>query len=118
MPHELKPHLELLHRELCAAGLRPSRAHVHVNGKITWTWHIDDDDDRYVQATDSLYSDQVVLLARDGHLGGVEATVLSDPHEIVDWVWERLNTMGASSSPRGRRPEPGSHAPPEGRDEP
>ena len=90
----------------------------HANGKTTWRWHADDDDDRYVEATDSLYSPAVVLLARDGHLGGVEAIVLSDPHEIVDWVWKRLITMGARPSPRGRRLEPGAHAPPEDRDEP
>ena len=62
----------------------------------------DDDDDRYVEMTTSRYADEVVLLARDGFLGSLRATILSDVAEVLVWVRERLEAMAEKPSPRGR----------------
>ena len=82
--------------------LGPARTSHRGGGKMSCTWHVDDDDDRYVEMTTSRYADEVVLLARDGFLGSLRATILSDVAEVLVWVRERLEAMAEKPSPRGR----------------
>ena len=84
------------------AGLGPAVVSQHHDGKCSLIWHVDDDNDRYVEATDSLYSSKVVLTARDGYCDWLESMVLSGPADILDWVKRQLEAMSRVQSPNGR----------------
>ena len=83
-------------------GLSPARAEPLVNGKTRITWNVDDDDDRYVEIVDSLHSEEVVLVARDGCHGGAKIVVYSNHDRICSWVDQQLTDLATRKSERGR----------------
>jgi hypothetical protein len=90
----------LLYR-LREARLWPARTRHHTNDQWSFRWYADNDDDRYIQMTDSLYSDDFVLLYRDSLLREVEAVVLTDPQQIVSWIASKLARLSVNRSPNG-----------------
>lgn len=66
------------------------------------TWYVDDDNDRYVELVDSLHSDEVVLVARDGCHGGAKVVVYSNHDRIYSWVDQQLKDLATRKSERGR----------------
>jgi hypothetical protein len=87
---------------LRVARLWPARTHHHTNDQWSFRWYVDNDDDRYIQMTSSLYSDDFVLLYRDSLLREVEAVVLTDPQQIVSWIANKLARLSINQSPHGR----------------
>ena len=100
----MKKYTDALISELTAKGLSPATTCHRVNGKTTAIWHVDDDDDRYVEMTDAIYSDRVVLFAWDGLPGNdrFDVAVLSEHGAIEGWIRDKLVDMQSRYSPRGR----------------
>jgi len=86
----LKPMTKLL-TALRAKRLGPTIQNHLVNGKTTLRWHVDDDDDRYVEATDSLHSPAFVLHRRDK----MEAiiTIVDKIPDAVEWIDTQLSLL-------------------------
>ena len=82
--------------------LGPARIDHCLNGKTRITWYVDDDDDRYVELVDSRYTDEVVLVARDGRHGGAKLVVYSNHDRIFSWVDQQLKDLASRQSDRGR----------------
>jgi hypothetical protein len=106
----MKESTRVLLWRLEAEKLEPSVVSHRVFGKTMATWYVDDDDDRYVEMTDAVHSDNVVLVAWDGFPAAsavssgwpVEAIVLWEPDEIARWISQKLAVLKSSPSPRGR----------------
>lgn len=64
----------------------------HANGQVTFVWHVDDNDDRFVSMTDSAKSESVLLITRD--CMSVEAKISRDRVYIIDKVVSDLNKLG------------------------
>ena len=64
--------------------LGPTVTTHQVNGKTTFRWHVDNDDDRYVEAVDSLHSSTFVLHCRDGNNATI--TVVNDVPSALIWI--------------------------------
>lgn len=63
------------------------------NGTTTLTWHVDDNDDRFVLIADSLRSEDFLLVYRDERK--VEALVKDDGAEVIAWLTMALRKLGA-----------------------
>jgi hypothetical protein len=98
----MKQSTSSLLEDLCKEHLGPASIHHRLNGKCSMLWYVDDDDDRYVEATDSLHSSKVVLVVQDGYRDWFMIAVLSDPPAIVEWIKGRLENMSRFQSPHGR----------------
>jgi len=100
----VKPNTEkLLERLAERCPGRPTNTTLMVSGKIRARWHVDDDDDRYVELTDTVYGPEIVLLCCDGLHKTAVATILVDHDEVASWIWGRLVEMSNYVSERGRR---------------
>jgi hypothetical protein len=86
----LKPMTKLL-AALRAERLGPTVNHLQVNGKTTFRWHVDNDDDRYVEATDSLHSPTFVLHRRDK--SDAIITVVDNIPDAVRWIDSQLSLL-------------------------
>jgi len=75
-------------------GMEPTRIAHRNNGTTTLTWHVDDNDNRFVLVSDSPRSQDFLLLCRNEK--AVEAIVLDDVDEIVRWVTRSLRKLGAT----------------------
>lgn len=73
-----------------------------MDGRTRIIWHVDDDNDRYVELVDSLHSGEVVLVARDGCHGGAKIVVYSNHDRIYSWVEQQLKDLATRKSERGR----------------
>jgi len=71
--------------------LGPARTRGHINGKTTFTWHVDNNNDRFVEATDSINSDDIMLIARDRTV--FTAAVLGNVGDAVSWVETELRKL-------------------------
>lgn len=112
----MKKSTERLMAKLKAKCLSPNTTRLHVNGRYTATWYVDDDDDRRIEMTDSLYTDKVVLTAHDGlpplrdpqgnqpvpSWWPATVVVLSDADQIIAWLAEKQADLASRPSPRGR----------------
>ena len=72
----MKPKTTDLLARFVERRMRPTKVKHGEDGKTRFVWHVDDDDDRYVELVDSTHSDAVLVLMRDKNYA--EATVLSD----------------------------------------
>ena len=81
--------------EIFAPAGRPAVRHNHVNGKTTFRWHVDNNDDRYVEVTDRVHDDSVVVSTVDRE----EATivVLHDLATISKRISAVLSVLAESS---------------------
>lgn len=98
----MKKATENLLAEFKKAGLGPAVVSQRHDGKCSLIWYVDDDNDRYVEATDSLYSSKVVLIARDGYCDALVSEAIAGFDDILEWVKYRLETMSHVRSPKGR----------------
>ena len=57
-----------------AVKLDPAKTCQRVNGTVICTWYVDDNDDRYVEVSDSVRSNDLLVVCRDHTL--VEAAVV------------------------------------------
>lgn len=73
-----------------------------MDGRTRIIWHVDDDNDRYVELCDSIHSGEVVLVARDGCHGGAKVVVYSNHDRIYSWVEQQLKDLATRKSERGR----------------
>jgi len=76
-------------------NLRPDKVAHRVNGTLSLSWHVDDNDDRFVGVSSSVNFEDFMLLMRDGRK--VEAVVLNDADQIVSWVRQRLIDLKSRS---------------------
>ena len=76
--------------------LSPTRTSHQVNGKTTFRWHVDNDDDRYIEAVDSLHSATFVLHWRDKMDAAI--VVVKDVPTAVTWIDAQLQSL--RNSPR------------------
>ena len=67
----------------------------HVNCKTMLRWHVDNDDDRYVEATDCVNSNNVVVTSVDGFKAIV--VVLSDLKSISDAIEIELRVLASQT---------------------
>jgi hypothetical protein len=85
-------------------GPMPSRILCREDGRTTFRWHVDDDDDRHAEVTDSANSGDLLCLVRDHRR--VKAVVLAEVGETVQWVRTTLSELVAAC-PNSRLPEVG-----------
>jgi hypothetical protein len=71
--------------------LAPTRTIHQTNGKTTLRWHVDNDDDRYVEASDSLRSDTFVLHCSDKLDAAI--IVVKDVPSAVTWIDTQLQVL-------------------------
>jgi hypothetical protein len=76
-------------------NLGPARTREHINGKTTFTWYVDNNDDRFVEATDSVKSDDIMLIARDRTAATI--VVFANIGEAVSWIEIELRKLAKSS---------------------
>lgn len=88
--------------------MRPAKISNCMNGKTRFIWHVDDDDDRYVELVDSRRGSDVVVLMRDGPQVAVmmrdQKTVIGQVREYLQGLWVKrvVSTIkGAPLSPEG-----------------
>ena len=98
----MKPSTSFLLKDMREAQIRPTVNRHHCDGRMSLLWYVDDDNDRYVEATDSIHSSKVVLIARDGYCEWLKTAVLSEPKEIVEWIKCQLEIMSHVQSRYGR----------------
>ena len=72
-------------------GLHPSVCLSHANCKTTLRWLVDNDDDRYVEATDCVNSNNVVVTSVDGFKASV--FVLSDLKSIMATINQEVRCL-------------------------
>jgi hypothetical protein len=73
--------LEMLKNE---SNLVPARVDRRLNFTCSSVWHIDNDDDRFVEVSDSVNSKDFLVIVRDRQ--SVRAIVLEDPRAVVGAV--------------------------------
>ena len=88
--------MSVLYAALKKRSLGPTVANHQVNGKTTLRWHVDNDDDRYVEAVDSLHSGAFVLHRRDGFDAII--AVIDDVSATVRWIEVQLDFLGRQPS--------------------
>jgi hypothetical protein len=71
--------------------LGPNKVAHRANGTMSFSWHVDDNDDRFVGVSSSVRSEDFMVLMRDETKA--EVAVLRDVEEIVNWVKSRLNRL-------------------------
>jgi hypothetical protein len=76
-------------------GLKASVRLSHVNRKTTLRWYVDNDDDRYVEATDCVNSNNVVVTSVDGFKASV--FVLSDLKSIMATINQEVRCLARGS---------------------
>ena len=91
-----------LQAKLKEIGIGPATYTKHqTNGKTSLVWYVDNDDDRYVELTDSVNSNDFVLVRRDRR--SVYSIVLGDNPTTVAYVQKSLlslqNGLRADGSP-------------------
>jgi hypothetical protein len=81
---------------LTAWGMRPARVERSAAGRATATWNVDDHDDRYVEARDSLESYRVMVLARDRD--SAEIDVILEDVGVCRSILRSLRNVARTSS--------------------
>jgi len=71
--------------------LTPTSVAHRRNGTTTLTWHVDDNDDRFVLVAESSHSEDFLLVYRDERK--VEAAIKDDAEEIVSWIKSYLRKL-------------------------
>lgn len=66
-----------------------------INGTFVSTWHVDDHDDHYVEASSSAESDDVLLVARCSR--EVVAVVMQDVTTMLTFIENSLSNLAAKS---------------------
>lgn len=64
----------------------------HANGQVTFVWHVDNNDDRFVSMTDSANSESVLLVTRD--CMSAEAMISNDRATILAKIVADLHRLG------------------------
>lgn len=73
--------------------LSPTKVrHWNIN-RTTYTWHVDNNDDRFVEATDSMRGNEVLLVWRDRDWA--YAVVLRDLKDIVKWISDSVKGLAS-----------------------
>ena len=70
---------------------RPARVSRRVNGTTSLVWYVDNDDDRYVEVSDSVNSDDFLVVGRDHRK--LWALVIGDPGLVVGAVRQGLDVL-------------------------
>lgn len=85
-------------------GVGPARITQHPNGTETLAWHVDDDDDRFVEVRTMRYEGSVLAIACDGYDARVTSLLLPDCdlYVVMLWVRGQCDVLAQASSPRGR----------------
>jgi hypothetical protein len=82
---------------------KPARVHHRVNGTTSFVWYVDNDDDRYVEVSDSVNSDDFLVVRRDHRR--LWALVIGDPGLVVEAVRQGLDVLSGKKDfkeqPRG-----------------
>jgi hypothetical protein len=83
-------------RLLVAAGRPTARQCHHVNGRTTWRWHVDNDDDRYVEVVDFVHSNKVVIIKVDGTTASIAVIDNVDDMSmcIATWISDLVKNLG------------------------
>lgn len=81
-------------------NMTPAKTTSHVNGTTTWTWHVDNDDDRYVQVTDSVKRPPSFLVVSRDEFSS-QSCVVTSPSDVLTLVcawtsWLSVGTVPAS----------------------
>jgi hypothetical protein len=86
---------EKLHDLLERERIRPARVVHHHLGTTSWTWFVDDDDDRFVEVRDSARGEDFLVVRRDGR--AAEARVVGSAEEVVALVLGMTKTFASKT---------------------
>lgn len=87
----MKKVMQELHSKLKKMHLGPARTRVHIDGKTTFTWYVDNEDDRFVEATNSTKSDDIMVVLRDKTTAAI--AILGNTNDAVSWIETKLREL-------------------------